>query len=188
MQIILKVELLEPVLESDSNVRLGALRINKELWNPIEADSAKVAVDSLLEIAAENIVKHRSADKLVLVSVEAPGLRVVLGENLLRGSSTVLSPKPSYLRRVLFVKYKNGKCEVVHEFRPKSQLLVYEGSIELIQNIDYDFIIFECEDYKRVLLPHELLLSVVKSEVRKAKKTRRKKKRSKIRFRKKSRR
>jgi len=188
MQIILKVELLEPVSESDSSVRLGALRINKELWNPIEAGSAKVTVESLLEIAAENIVKHRSTDRLVLASVEAPGLRVVLGENLLKGSFTVLSPKPSYLRRVLFIKCKNGKCEIVHEFRPKSQLLVYEGSIELIRNIDYDLVIFECEDYRRVLLPHELLLPAVKSEVKKTRKSRRKKKKSKTRSRKKSRR
>jgi hypothetical protein len=175
MRVISKIELLEQVTESDTTVRLEALRVDREMWNPIEVEGGRATLEDLVEIAAENIVKYRAGDKVLLVSVEAPGLRVILGDNSLKKTSTVLSPKPSYLRRVLFVKCREGgNCGVIYEFRPSSQLVVYEGSIELLKNIDYDFIVLECDDYKRILLTHELSMSVVKSEVKKTRKKRRK--------------
>ncbi|MFZ8783315.1 MAG: hypothetical protein ACO2OR_04960 [Desulfurococcaceae archaeon] len=174
MKVISRIELLEPVLESSGSIRVKVLRVAKELWSPLEAGSAKITIDNLVEVAAENVVKHRSPEKLVLASVEAPGLKVILGENLLKGALTVLSPKPSYLKRILFVKCESSeKCSIVYEFRPSSQVLVYEGLIEVSQSINYDFIILECEDYKRIMLPHELMLPPVKSEVEKTKKARR---------------
>jgi len=186
MQVASRIELLEQVFESDSCVRVGALRINKELWSIHEVNAAKITIDDLVEVAAENIIKHRTSGKVLLVTAEIPGLRVVLGENTLKNTSTIISPKPSYLRRLLFVKCKsNEKCEVIYEFKPRSQVLVYEGSIELLESIDYDFIILECEDYWRVILRHELTLPTIKNTV---KTTRRKKKKQIIRTRRKHRR
>jgi hypothetical protein len=174
MRVISKIELLEQTAEGNSDIRLEALRVDKELWSPIEAMSSKVTVEDLLETAAENIVKYRVSEKVLLVSVETPGLRVILGDNSLKKTSTILSPKPSYLRRVLFVKCRDGgNCGVIYEFRPSRQLVVYEGAIELLKSIDYDFIILECDDYKRILFPHELSMPAVKSEVKKTKRRRR---------------
>jgi hypothetical protein len=181
MQVASRIELLEQVFESDSHVRIGALRIDKELWNICEVNATRITIDELVEVAAENIIKHRTSGKVLLVTAEIPGLRVILGENALKNVSTIISPKPSYLRKLLFVKCKGSeKCIVVYEFKPRSQVLVYEGAIELLKNIDYDFIILECEDYKRVILRHELTLPVIKNNVKTGRR-KRKKQRTKTR-------
>ncbi len=179
MQVASRIELLEQVFESDSCVRVGALRIVEELWSIHEVNAARITINELVEVGAENIIKYRTSGKVLLVTAEIPGLRVVLGENTLKNTSTIISPKPSYLRRLLFVKCRGSvKCEVVYEFKPRSQVLVYEGSIELLKSIDYDFIILECEDYRRVILRHELTLPVIKNAI---KTNRRKKKKQRTR-------
>jgi len=177
MQIISKIEMLDHVAESNGIIRLEALRVGREIWNPIEAGNVKITIDDLVEIAAENLVKYRDSEKTLLVTVETPGLRVIHGGNPVKKASTVLSPKPSYLRRILFIKCRDSvNCDVIYEFKPKIQLVVYEGSIELLKNIDYDFIILECEDYKRVLFPYELSIPAIKDQAKKPRKKRRKQK------------
>lgn len=70
----------------------------------------------------------------------------MIGEGETLKGSTATSPKPQYLGRVLLVKcVEPSNCKVVYEFRPSSQLLIYEGDL-LIQGIDYDFIVVECSE------------------------------------------
>lgn len=182
MEAMIKVLKLIPVEVGDGIVTMSGYRVHEEKWDfriiP-NTNKPNIVADKLLEIAAEYVVKERAPGVFTLSEAEIPGSRIVLGEGLNTKSLTVLVPKPSYLRRVLFIKCNEGSgCQPIYVYRPTSQLLVYEGYI-IVNNSDlkYDFIVLECDDYIRVLLPHELNLPRTKDKaLRKHVKKRRKKK------------
>lgn len=180
MKAIVKVIKLAPVNEKDNTVSISGYVVNEEKWEfrELSNDAQRALIDRLLETAAEYIVKERNFNTFTLSEVETPGLRVMLGDGELGEASTILIPKPSYLRRVLFVKCEEtSNCKVVHIFRPSSQLIVYEGSISINSDMNYDFVILDCDDHIRVIFPHELSQPRVRQVTRKAGKKRKKKKR-----------
>ncbi|MEM4570543.1 MAG: hypothetical protein QXE66_04465 [Desulfurococcaceae archaeon] len=181
MNVIVKVLKLFPKIEDTGVVGISGYIIREEKWalREIPGNMQVSVIERLLELAAEYNVKERSPDAFTLSEVEAPGLRVVLGDGGRFESSTVLTPKPSYLRRMVFVKCDDvSNCKAVYEFKPRSQLIVYEGSIS-VSNLDYDLIVLECDDHARVLFPHELSQPRVKHVVKKARKKRKRKPSSK---------
>lgn len=178
LRIATKVLKLATRSEKDGPVLVSGYYVNEEKWETreIPGDIKEDGITKLLEVAAEYTVKERDSSEFLLVEVEAPGLRVVLGESGQLAASTVITPKPSYLRRMLFVKcVDSSNCKVVHEFKPSSQLMVYEGSIE-VKDIDYDFIVVECGDHVRIVFPHELMQPRVKQKTPKSKRKRKKRK------------
>lgn len=180
MKAIVKVLKLAPVNEKDDTVSISGYIVNEEKWEfrELSSDAQHALIDRLLEMAAEYVIKERSLHMFTLSEAETPGLRVMLGDGELPETSTVLTPKPSYLRRVLFVKCEEtSNCKVVHVFRPSSQLIVYEGSMSIDSSLDYDFVILDCDDHIRVIFPYELSQSRVRQTTRKASKKRKKKKR-----------
>ncbi len=175
MRIATKLLKLKPVEERVGGIALTGYRVVEEKWELREVEDLKPGesvINKLLEIAGEYLVRERSADTFNVLEVETLGQRVVIGEGEALKGSTVISPKPQYLRRVLLVKcFEPTNCKVVYEFRPSSQLLVYEGDL-LIHGIDYDFIVVECSEYTRLLFPHELALSKAKVKIGERRKTR----------------
>lgn len=177
MNVAVKVLKLSPKIEDDGVVSISGYNVREEKWilREIPSNTQVNVIDKLLEVAAEYSVKERSPDTLTLSEVETPGLRVVLGDGGQFNPSTVLTPKPSYLRKMIFVKCNDtSNCNIVYEFKPTSQLIVYEGSINT-GNIDYDFIVLECDDHVRVLFPHELSQPRVKQMTKRARKKRKRK-------------
>jgi len=190
LKIVAKVLKLQQKEDGDSNVTVSGYYVEEEKWDMrelAEENLDKDVITKLLEVAAEYMVKERASNEFLLTEVETTGLRVMLGEGGRFESSTVLIPKPSYLRRILFAKCQGeNNCTVVYEFKPSSQIILYEGTLA-VKNIDFDLAILECGDHVRVLFPHELVQPRTKlreKSVRK-RKTRRKRKKKKSSSRKK---
>ncbi|MEM4661221.1 MAG: hypothetical protein QXQ73_00870, partial [Desulfurococcaceae archaeon] len=82
MNVIVKVLKLFPKIEDNGVVGISGYIIREEKWalREIPANMQVDVIDRLLEVAAEYNVKERSPDAFTLSEVEAPGLRVVLGD------------------------------------------------------------------------------------------------------------
>lgn len=184
LKIATKILKLKQVEEKDDNVSITGFRVEDEKWDIKEVDSEESrekVINKLLEVAGEYMVHEKTSDSLVLIEVETLGQKVIIGEGGDLNASTVLIPKPQYLRRILFIKCTEPtNCRVVYEYKPSSQFIVYEGNLS-INNIDYDFIVLEGNEYTRIIYPHELLLPKPKPKIeeKKKKKMRKKSKKSK---------
>lgn len=177
MQVAVKLIKLIPVKIEDNALSLSAYRVSEERWELHDVSGEGRGVDSLLEVASEYLVRERSNEALVLVEVEGLGLKVLIGETLLSRGGTIISQKPSYLRRILVFKCdQTGKCSPKYEFSPKTQVVVYDGEL-VVKDLDFDFLVLECEDAQRIILPHELVLPHVRIETGKKRRGRRRKKR-----------
>lgn len=177
MQIAVKLIKLTPDKLEDDVLIISAYKVSEERWELREVNKEGRGVDSLLEVASEYIVKERSSESLLLVEVEGLGLKVLIGETLLTRGGTIISQKPSYLRRVLLFKCNGtGRCSPKHEFSPRTQVIVYDGEL-VVKDTDFDFLVVECEDTSRIVLPHELVLPQVRVETSKKKRSKRRKKR-----------
>ncbi|MEM4718176.1 MAG: hypothetical protein QXE81_05400 [Desulfurococcaceae archaeon] len=174
MRIIAKVLKLRQKSEENSLISVTGYYVEEENWNTHEiGEEVTSIINKLLEVAAEYTTKEREESIMVLTEVETTGMRVIIGESNGIEASTVLVPKPSYLRRILFYKCdQHGTCKTIHEFRPGSQIILYEGSLNTAK-IDFDFAILECGEFTRVLFPHELVQPKAKTR-----ETRRRKRRS----------
>lgn len=164
-------------LQEDPAVTITGYHVDEEKWEALEVPNgvAKAEIiDKLIEIAAERVIKERASGAFILAEVETPGLRVVLGDGGQDSGLAVISPKPSYLRRILLVKCREAeRCEAIHEFKPSSQMIIYDGVLE-VRDRGYDFAIIEGEDDTRVVFPHEL----VQPKVRERRQRKKKRKRS----------
>lgn len=183
LKIAAKILRLRRKEDKDDAVELSGYYVEEEKWDVKELSEEnfdKDTITKLLEIAAEYLVMDRSSGAFVLTEVETTGLRVTLGEGGQFEASTILVPKPSYLRRILFAKcHSTNNCTIVHEFRPSSQIIVYEGTL-MTKNLDFDLAIIECGDHVRIIFPHELIQPKVKLQEKPARrKTRRKRKKKK---------
>lgn len=179
LKIVAKVLKLKQKKESDQALTISGYYVEEEKWNmhDVEVDPSSI-VNKLLEVAAEYTTRERKEDTFTLTEVETTGMRVAIGESTNISSSTIIVPKPTYLRRIVFYKCnEHGNCSPVYEYRPKSQLIVYEGDLG-VSGIDYDFAVVECSDITRVIFPHELIQSRVKSTEDGKKRKRRRKTRS----------
>lgn len=179
LKIATKILKLKQVEEKDDNVSITGFRVEDEKWDIKEVDSEESrekVINKLLEVAGEYMVHEKTSDSLVLIEVETLGQKVIIGEGGDLNASTVLIPKPQYLRRILFIKCTEPtNCRVVYEYKPSSQFIVYEGNLS-INNIDYDFIVLEGNEYTRIIYPHELLLPKPKPKIEEKKKKKRRKK------------
>jgi len=179
LKIATKILKLKQVEEKDNYVSITGFRVEDEKWDVKEVsseESREKVINKLLEVAGEYMVHEKTSDSLVLIEVETLGQKVVIGEGGDLNASTVLIPKPQYLRRILFVKCTEPtNCRVVYEYKPSSQFIVYEGNLS-INNIDYDFIVLEGNEYTRIIYPHELLLPKPKPKIEEKKKKKRRKK------------
>jgi hypothetical protein len=177
LQVAVKLLKLKPVTLSDGTITLTAYEVDEEKWDLRDVGKKQGAlIDTLLEIASEYIIKERQPGRFTLAEVEAPGLRVILGDGEAGAGSTIIVQKPSFLRKIILVKCAEASCKSLHEFKPTSQVIVYDGSIS-VTRYDFDFLIVECEDSVRAVMPSELALPSVKSST--AKKQKKKKARSK---------
>ena len=181
LQVAVKVLKLKPLVVGDNYVELSAYIVDSEKWELREETvEGTKTIDKLLEVASEYLVKERPMETgMVLVETESPGLRVVLGEERQVSATTIMFPKPTYLRKIVLYKCKDSKCNVIHTFKPEGQLVVYDGSIR-VKTPDFSFLVIECEDLSRVVFPHELSLPLVKTEAEVKKHRKRRKKRSKL--------
>ena len=175
MRAVLKIVDLSPYVENDGVVT-ALLYKQEEKWGEVEVGEG---LESLLSVAGNTISSNPpQLNVLRFVEVEAPGMKVTIGEGSVEGVETVISPIPAYLRSIKFVKVEGENPVVVHEFKPGNPSIVYDSSIAFGKKLEYDLILVETSEGVRIVFPHELLLEKVKTETKKRRK-RRKARRSK---------
>jgi hypothetical protein len=167
---------LTPFVENDG-VLSAILYKPEESWSEVEVEGD---VNSMLSTAGNILSSNPPAEgRLRFVEVEAPGLKVVIGEGVANGVETILSPYPSFLRSIKLVKVEGETPRVVHEFKPGQPSIVYDSALILWKKLEYDLILVETSEGTRILFPHELLLERVKAETKGRRRRRKKAKRAK---------
>ncbi len=160
--------------------------IEREDWSEHSIRSKTNVLDKML-IHAQNIVSMLDSsgelkDKYVVVEVELPGLKAMRCEGKVSGSSTILYPIPSPITRMVFLKKENEELKPVYTIEFKGEKWVYD-SIIYDKDLEYDAILVETPEDKRLVLKEELITptrsKLVEEKRKKTRKRRRKKKKSK---------
>lgn len=177
VKVVVKSMKLMDKLESDQRISIRGYSIVEEKWEIRDIENTQISrqdlIKKLIEIAAEYNIKERGLNYFLLTEVESPGLRVLLGDDKGSDRPMYITLKPSYLRRISFVKCIDiNQCNVVYEFKPSSQTIVYDGYIDR-DNVEFDFAVIECDDHVRILFPHELISPRLKQRSVEKKKRRR---------------
>lgn len=172
---------LRPEEISAGGLKATLYSVEEDEWSLVEVDEmGENMLNKMMEIAGNELARIRPRDHYAFVTVESPGLSVIIGEGLVEGSRTILSPKPSPLKSIKLIRVvgEEGKYEVVAEIKPEGEKYVYDGLIELPPDISYDLILVETSEDRRIIMPSELLLPAVKAETggQKRRKRRRKSK------------
>lgn len=162
--IVKKMRLVSRDFEEEG-VKLRVYDASEERWEALELklrDSSEL-MNRMIEVAGNEIVREHPSGEYVYVTVEAPGLSVTIGEGEVQEALTLISPRPSSLRRVKLLKADgSGSLRVVKEIKPPGEVLVYDGYLWVPQDISYDLVLVETVDDARVLFPHELILPQIK--------------------------
>lgn len=178
-KLIVKKTKLIPRDFEENGVKLRVYEASEEKWDTVELklrDPSEL-MNRMIEVAGNEIVMEHPSGEYVYVTVESPGLSVTIGEGEVQEALTLLSPKPSSLRRLKLLKMdESGNLRVVREIRPPGEVLVYDGYLWVPQDISYDLVLVETVDDVRVLFPHELVLPQIK--IGEAKKRKRRRSRS----------
>jgi len=174
---------LRPILQHSDYADITLHTIESEDWRIEDIHVTENVLDKML-VDAQNIITTLEArglldDKLGLVEIETTGLKVTRCDGRGVDAKTLLYPIPKPVRRIVFLKKKNEHLEPVHSVDLTGELWVYDSVLN-IKNSDFDAILVETIDDKRVVLKDELTSSIqtvkpiVKTKRRKGK-TRRKK-------------
>lgn len=170
----MKTKILRPVRIGDDKVEIIVFNEEEKSWEKHRIRSSKNILDRMMAMANNMVIMNLQDNAYVFSEVEAPGLRTIVGEGMVEGVETVLSPKPSLLLSVEFGKKVDDHVEIIHKIKPEPNTWVYEGSI-INKNIDYDLIILKTIDGPRIVLSDELHIPQRKSS--REKKTKKKKRR-----------
>lgn len=167
----------------EGGVKLRVYDASEERWEALELklrDSSEL-MNRMIEVAGNEVVMEHPSGEYVYVTVEAPGLSVTIGEGEVQEALTLISPRPSSLRRVKLMKAdESGNLRAVKEIKPPGEVLVYDGYLWIPQDVSYDLVLVETVDDVRVLFPHELILPQIKiGEAKKRRRSRRARSRKK---------
>ncbi|ADI31416.1 hypothetical protein Shell_0278 [Staphylothermus hellenicus DSM 12710] len=170
----MKTKILRPVRIGDDKVEVTVFSEEEKSWEKHRIRSSKNILDRMMAMANNMVIMNLQDNAYVFSEVEAPGLRAIVGEGMVEGVETILSPKPSLLLSIEFGKKTNDHGEIIHKIKPEPNTWIYEGSI-INKNIDYDLVILKTADGPRIILPDELYIPQRKSSG--GKKTKKKKRR-----------
>jgi len=185
LKTIVKTKLLRPKRYSDNKVEVMVYEIEHEDWSEHNIRSKTSVLDKMLT-HAQNIVSMLDSsgelkDKYVVVEVELPGLKAMRCEGKVSESSTILYPIPSPITRMVFLKKENEELKPVYTVEFKGENWVYD-SIIYDKDLEYDAILVETPEDKRLVLKEELITptrsKLVEEKRKKTRKRRRKKKKT----------
>lgn len=172
-----KVVDLVPMSVDDGSARALLFTPEEKAWDEVEAEPS---LEKLMAVAANTLAHDPPpGGAFRFVEVEAPGLRFVLGEGAVSGTETVLSPLPTHVKSIKFVKMEGEKPVIVHELKPSGLAIAFEGGLALKGGGEFDLVIVEGAELTRLLFPHELLLERIKAGEKKARRRRKSRKKAK---------
>jgi len=190
LKFFIKVRSLKPILQYSDYADITLYTIESEDWRIEDIHVSGSVLDKML-VDAQNIMTTLQAgglldDKLGLVEIETTGLKVTRCDGRSVDAKTLLYPIPKPVRRIVFLRKKNDHLEPVHSVDLTGELWIYDSVLN-IKNSDFDAILVETIDDKRVILKHEFSTSIqtIKPIV-KTKKRRKRARRKKSKVRKKS--
>ena len=178
MKAIVKKRILVPQIRKSGNIEVMLYKIENEKWNEYVMRSKTNILDKML-IHAQNIIWMSETDtelkdKYVIVEVELPGLRAMRCEGRVSNTSTILYPIPQPVTRIVFLKKESEELKPIHFLDFTGENWIYD-SVVYGYELEYDAILVETPENKRIVLKEELLIPSKSKLVEK--KTRKKKKR-----------
>uniref|UniRef100_A0A7C4D9J9 Uncharacterized protein n=1 Tax=Staphylothermus marinus TaxID=2280 RepID=A0A7C4D9J9_STAMA len=161
MKIIVKTKFFKPIVFSDNNFNILLYELIDEKWFENTIRSRRELLDELLAVAQNTISLIESSgelrDKYVYVEVEYPGLKASRGDGRVENVETIVFPIPMPLKTIVFYKRSNGELIEVNRIDFKQEKWIYDSFIKSTE-VDFDAILVESIENKRVILREELIL------------------------------
>lgn len=188
MKIIVKTKFFKPIVFSDNNFNILLYELIDEKWFENTIRSRRELLDELLAVAQNTISLIESSgelrDKYVYVEVEYPGLKASRGDGRVENVETIVFPIPMPLKTIVFYKRSNGELIEVNRIDFKQEKWIYDSFIKSTE-VDFDAILVESIENKRIILREELILphsirvtSGVEGEKKRSRRRRRKAKKT----------
>ena len=191
VKVLAKTVYYEPRKIGTDKIRLTLLERIEAEWSEHNLRKHEKLIDRMLVLAHNNVVRHLSSvgadNKYVFSEVEAPGLRAIVGEGQIKDAETLLFLKPEPVTRVVVLRRnkETGMLEKITEINVSKELWGYETKIELPEDMEWDALLVESPERKRLILKEEIKLPLrekivepVKPEARRKKHARKKKTKS----------
>ncbi|MEM1742020.1 MAG: hypothetical protein QXJ36_06620 [Desulfurococcaceae archaeon] len=161
MKIIVKTKFFKPIVFSDNNFNILLYELIDEKWFENTIRSRRELLDELLAVAQNTISLIESSgelrDKYVYVEVEYPGLKASRGDGRVENVETIVFPIPMPLKTIVFYKRSNGELIEVNRIDFKQEKWIYDSFIKSTE-VDFDAILVESIENKRIILREELIL------------------------------
>jgi len=161
LKIIVKTKFFKPIVFSDNNFNILLYELIDEKWFENTIRSRRELLDELLAVAQNTISLIESSgelrDKYVYVEVEYPGLKASRGDGRVENVETIVFPIPMPLKTIVFYKRSNGELIEVNRIDFKQEKWIYDSFIKSTE-VDFDAILVESIENKRVILREELIL------------------------------
>ncbi|MEM1675916.1 MAG: hypothetical protein QXX35_03470 [Desulfurococcaceae archaeon] len=161
MKIIVKTKFFKPIVFSDNNFNILLYELIDEKWFENTIRSRRELLDELLAVAQNTISLIESSgelrDKYVYVEVEYPGLKASRGDGRVENVETIVFPIPMPLKTIVFYKRSNGELIEVNRIDFKQEKWIYDSFIKSSE-VDFDAILVESIENKRIILREELIL------------------------------
>lgn len=160
LKTIVKTRFFKPVSIENNGVNILVYELVDEKWSTSNIKSRENLLDKLLVIAQNTLSTLESSgelrDKYVFVEVEYPGLRASRGDGRVEGSEVIVFPIPQPLKTIVFLKKEGNELVEVNKIVFKQEKWIYDSIIR-ISNMDYDALLVESIENKRIILREELL-------------------------------
>lgn len=161
MKIIIKTRFFKPVKIEDKGINILVYELVDEKWSENIVKTQKNLLDKLLFMAQNTLSIIESSgelrDKYVYVEVEYPGLKASRGDGGVKDTEVIVFPTPQPLKTIIFFKKENNELKEIYRIDFKQEKWIFESVIKS-SDLDYDAILVESIDSKRIILREELLV------------------------------
>ncbi len=192
VKVLAKTVYYEPRKIGNDTVRITLFERIEAEWSEHNLRKHEKLIDRMLVLAHNNVIRHMSSvggeNKYIFSEVEAPGLRAIVGEGQIKDTETLLFLKPEPITRIVVLK-KNKETNILEkilELNISKELWCYETKLEFLKNMEWDAILVESPERKRIILREEAKLPLrekiieesMKPKIRKRTKAKKKKTKS----------
>ncbi len=190
MKALVKTLVLKPEYLEDDRVKILLYKVSDEEWDSHIFRGSTNLLDKMLAYANNRVIMKSTTLKdlegYIFSEVEVTGLKASRGEGVVKNVETILYPRPQPLQRIVFLKKEDSMLKPVHEVKLDGEYWVYDSAI-IVKNLEYDAILIETLEDKRIVLREEIIIPTRKKigettkslkKKRRKRKTRKKKKTS----------
>ncbi len=175
-----RIVVYKPAIHRLNGVKITGYEYIEKDWKPLVFRSKLNNLVNRMAIEAGKLAYENKEDKsYVYVYIEAPGLVVFEGEGEVANVDTIFYPRITRLYKIVFLRKNGDKLEPIKEVNVDNEIYIYDGTIELDEEIEYDAILIQTEHGPRILLKEELKIPVQVKIMEKTKKRRKRRKTTK---------